>query len=315
MPDLAQVLLGSLILLMFAASIGIWARIAARLRAGQAILPAEPRVLVPWTVFDLYIVLLLYIAAQWASAKAVVSIVGHAPDGAALSPEFLAPLLASNALANLLVVLASIIYLRLRCGPAIGDLGFLPWRPGYDLPLGVLTFIAALAPVFSIQYLLTRWFKSEHPVQLLLSENSSPRVLLLCVLSAVVVAPLAEEFLFRVLLQGWMEAVAMRWRREREPDISPLGDAIEFTPQAFAPPAADSSVGLMPWPIILSSLAFALVHWGHGPDPIPLFVLALLLGYLYQKTHRIWPSLVVHACLNTWSLTMLWLNLKLGLGE
>jgi membrane protease YdiL (CAAX protease family) len=233
----------------------------------------------------------------------------------------------------LLIVLASIVYLWLRCWPDIGDLGFLPWRPRYDLRLGVWTFIAALAPVFAIQYLLTRWIKSEHPVQLLLSENSSPRVLLLCFLSAVLVAPLTEEFLFRVLLQGWMEAVAIRWRREPAPDSSVMSDADGPDQSAALPaggenpyaaplqsslplaPTTGPTARLMPGPIILSSLAFALVHLGHGPDPIPLFVFALLLGYLYQKTHRIWPSLVVHACLNAWSLIMLWLNLKLGLGE
>src|SRR5688572_33272001 len=120
MPDLAQVTLGLLILAMFATSVGFWARIIARLRAGESILTAEPREAVPWKIFDLYIVLLLYIAAQWASAKAIVTIVGRSPDGNTLSPDVLAPVLASNALANLLVVLASIVYLRLRCGPAIG---------------------------------------------------------------------------------------------------------------------------------------------------------------------------------------------------
>ena len=43
---------------------------------------------------------------------------------------------------------------------------------------------------------------------------------------------------------------------------------------------------------------FALVHFSHGPDFVPLFVLSLGLGYLYRQTHRIMPSLVVHFGLN-----------------
>jgi membrane protease YdiL (CAAX protease family) len=39
------------------------------------------------------------------------------------------------------------------------------------------------------------------------------------------------------------------------------------------------------------------------PDPIPLFVLALGLGYLYRQTHRILPCIVVHLLLNACSLT------------
>jgi membrane protease YdiL (CAAX protease family) len=37
-------------------------------------------------------------------------------------------------------------------------------------------------------------------------------------------------------------------------------------------------------------------------------VLALGLGYLYRQTHRIWPSLVVHALLNGCSLLMVLLG-------
>jgi len=38
------------------------------------------------------------------------------------------------------------------------------------------------------------------------------------------------------------------------------------------------------WPILLSAGLFAALHATHGPDPIPLFLLALGLGYLYQRT-------------------------------
>jgi membrane protease YdiL (CAAX protease family) len=209
--------------------------------------------------------------------------------------------------------------------------------------LGVSTFIAALVPVFAIQFLLTRLVPSEHPVQELLTNDPSPRMLLLCVLSAVVVAPLAEEFLFRVLLQGWMEEVSLEWREGKQEGSPPIAAApsaaetfVPFELPSTAEPASATSaegpnpyssplaapqhiekprtiaIRLMPLPIFFSSLLFALLHWRHGPDPVPLFVLALMLGYLYQKTHRIWPSLVVHACLNAWSLSVLWLSLRMG---
>jgi membrane protease YdiL (CAAX protease family) len=61
-----------------------------------------------------------------------------------------------------------------------------------------------------------------------------------------------------------------------------------------------------PSAIVLSSLVFALMHVSHGPDVVPLFFFALALGYLYQQTHRVWPSLVVHICLNACTLAMLW---------
>jgi membrane protease YdiL (CAAX protease family) len=62
-------------------------------------------------------------------------------------------------------------------------------------------------------------------------------------------------------------------------------------------------------PIVCSAGVFALLHVGHGPDPIPLFVFALALGYLYQRTGRILPSLTLHFLLNGVSLVMLMFEL------
>jgi membrane protease YdiL (CAAX protease family) len=57
-------------------------------------------------------------------------------------------------------------------------------------------------------------------------------------------------------------------------------------------------------PIVASSALFALMHLGHGPAPIPLFFLAMTLGYIYQRTHRVLPCIIVHALLNGTSLAM-----------
>ncbi len=305
MADTAQLILGSLTLTIVVASFLIWSLVIARLQEGRPLVATEPRRGVPWKATDLYVVLVIYVGAQFAAARLVIHFLGHAP-GEALAPETLAPILLSNALANVAVVLVTVGYLLLR-GTTFADLGFLPFNLATDLRLGAITFVAAVVPVLGIQLLLTKFFKSEHPVQMLLTKDSSPSVLLLCFLTAVIVAPLAEEFLFRVVLQGWMEAVTMSYRREREGTLV-SGDSSGSIPDTIASPPP-----LMVWPLVLSSLAFALVHYGHGPDPIPLFFFALMLGYVYQKTHRIWPSLFVHACLNAWSLTLIWLTLRFGL--
>ena len=47
------------------------------------------------------------------------------------------------------------------------------------------------------------------------------------------------------------------------------------------------------------------MHLGSGPDVIPLFFLALGLGYLYRQTHSIWPGFIVHTLLNAWSMVAL----------
>lgn len=54
-----------------------------------------------------------------------------------------------------------------------------------------------------------------HPLQLLLARGNPRWMIVLAVLVAVVVAPLSEEFLYRVVLQGWLESIETRWRRIR----------------------------------------------------------------------------------------------------
>lgn len=65
-------------------------------------------------------------------------------------------------------------------------------------------------------------------------------------------------------------------------------------------------------PIAGASFAFALAHLGHGADPAALFVLALLLGYVYQRTHRILPCVVAHMAFNAFSLTLAYLSARFG---
>ena len=322
------------------ASLWLWVTIAIRWFKGQTVVVFEARPSVPWRAIDLYLVLIVYLVVQVGSAMAVAKIYSSRPVVApvaeelpaakkSIPPEILAPALVANAASNIFIVGVTIAFFRWRVGATAVDLGFQCTRPAYDIALGIAGFVAALLPVYAIQAILTQFFPSEHPVATLLTENPNPMVLLLCVISAVVVAPVAEEFLFRVVLQGWLEALAAnRQVADRDVDVG-CTECTEPEPNAD-PSDIDSGVLRTPYvesesiassraivhhlrgatPIVVSSLAFALVHLGHGPDPIPLFVLALILGYLYQRTHRIWPSVVLHMILNANSLTILWFSMR-----
>jgi membrane protease YdiL (CAAX protease family) len=49
------------------------------------------------------------------------------------------------------------------------------------------------------------------------------------------------------------------------------------------------------------------MHFSAGPDPVAIFVLSLFLGYAYRQTHRILPSIAIHAGLNGWTMLNLWI--------
>ena len=51
-------------------------------------------------------------------------------------------------------------------------------------------------------------------------------------------------------------------------------------------------------PILLSFAAIQPLADNLVLDPLPMFVLAMVLGTLYYRTHRILPSIVLHAAFN-----------------
>jgi membrane protease YdiL (CAAX protease family) len=55
--------------------------------------------------------------------------------------------------------------------------------------------------------------ESQHTLVRVLEADPSIPTLIVCMLTGVLVAPIVEEFLFRVLLQGWLEAAERRLRR------------------------------------------------------------------------------------------------------
>jgi membrane protease YdiL (CAAX protease family) len=211
---------------------------------------------------------------------------------------------------------------------------------------------------------------TEHPIGRLLRDSQSPGVFLLCLAAAVMVAPLTEEFLFRLVIQGWLEKRDRLFRRAgggRWPGmpgaipvvvVALLFAGIHFrtaTPQIDvsigirillgvalanlltlivgvawlrldagataadlglvpAKLAADVRTGLLGY-LAIATIMFPLnagLSWilppNIAPDPFSLFPLALMLGFLYYRTHRLAPSIVVHMGLNLTSLLGEWLR-------
>ncbi|HEY3964048.1 MAG TPA: CPBP family intramembrane glutamic endopeptidase, partial [Planctomycetaceae bacterium] len=81
------------------------------------------------------------------------------------------------------------------------------------------------------------------------------------IVSAVILAPVAEELLYRVLLQGWAQGQMASWKA-----------------------------------IVFSSFVFVVQH-----DPfdwLPLIPLALILSYVYNRRRSYLAVVVLHALFN-----------------
>jgi len=128
---------------------------------------------------------------------------------------------------------------------------------------GALGFLLALVPVMLL-LVGTFPFRSEetlHPLLQLLRSSPGLGVIGWVFLSAIVVAPLFEELIYRVLLQSWLEGF-----------LTPF--------QA----------------ILASSVIFSAVHG--FPDSIPLFPLAVMLGVLYYYRRSYVANVLMHALFN-----------------
>jgi membrane protease YdiL (CAAX protease family) len=349
MPTGVSQFLATLLLCLVAtASLWLWLWAVGRWRSGRRLLDYAPRRTSPWGMVDVLATVVLLVLLQSVAVRFVPHREAPLTEWKleTLAPDERVWFLLALSIAELLAVVVSLVAVRLRTGADWRDLGLAGGRVAADVRLGIIAFLMLAPVIYAIQMTLVHWFPSQHPLVVLVKQNPEPRFILLSGLTAVLVAPLAEEYFFRVLLQGWMERIATGGQDGSGILIGgraePVGAVPGATPQAgdaiaghepvrpadgnpAASPAVVPGVGLPPdasqagpfptawgtaWPVLASAAFFAALHAQHGPDPIPLFALAVGLGYIYQRTHRILPCVVVHVLLNACSLLMLLIEIS-----
>jgi membrane protease YdiL (CAAX protease family) len=146
-------------------------------------------------------------------------------------------------------------------------LGFHCDRPLEQLRDGAIGFLAALLPVMTVLLISTplRSEESMHTYLRQLRELPFGHEQILILLIAVVLAPVSEELMFRVVLQTWFR---------------------EFLPAR--------------WAIVCCSLLFAAVH--NFPDSLAIFPLALVLGTLFERRRSYLAIVTLHALFNGYNL-------------
>lgn len=217
------------------------------------------------------------------------------------------PMIWLSAVALLAMVALGVLVLAKAFGADARDLG-LPTSWGQlrrDALIGAAAFAASLVPIYAIFQLLTSLMRPTEGHPLIEQYVTSPSLSLMAAaaMAAFIAAPIAEEVSFRMVFQGWLERVAAA---RRGPLPSAPADAVVdevVAERAFDQPAPGW------WPIAISSVVFGLAHWGHGVSPLPLVLLGAVLGYVYQRTHRLAPGIVCHMLFNGLTLLMLWLEI------
>jgi membrane protease YdiL (CAAX protease family) len=289
------------------AAAGAWIYLFVRWLKYGSVLPYAPRRAVPWGV--------------WATALAALHVaarIAASPEGLADGPEngtSLALNLALGASLQLVFIALVVLAVALVTNATPEDLG-LPIsvsQAGRDVAIGVLACLAALPPVAAVRGLVMYLLGEPelHPLVQDVQQHPSALVFGLAFLSAVAVAPIYEEVVFRLLLQGWLEKgedALLGWR-DTTPltsEAAPRDEEVSTEPSGGPPVEGATKMPHGALPILVSSVFFAWAHLGHSTDPFPLFVLALFLGFVYQRTHRILPCIVAHAMFNLISMFFFW---------
>ena len=311
-----QLFMAGAVAILLGSSAVIWLGLLARYRCNTELLGMEPRSLVPWRGTHVAVAFFLYVVLPVLSVVIVQQRfdIPWDEDGFDNNPSAVAWLLGGDSLLKFVVAALTIIFLRIDLKATLSDLGFRANRIKSDLVCGLIAFAAIAPMVYLIQFALKTVYnklmdeQAAHPIETVIRNNPTASIIFWCFFSVVIAAPFVEEFLFRVVLQGWLEKVFYRTRVLLTTQLS------QQQPRPGTVIASEVPPPFMWQPIIISSLTFSLLHVGHGPDPIPLFLLALVLGYLYAKTHRILPCIVVHMALNGFSMLSILEGMSEGAG-
>ena len=308
----AQWIAYSIMAAVAAGSLVGWFLVIRRMRRGVDPLPFEPRPPITWTGAEALLVVCAYVVsqsmagalAQWAYLRDLVEaapVAIGAGGPAASIAEKLSPLpllLQGKVVGDVLFLLTALVIFRFARPTPREQIG-LATRPSFDLRAGLGAFVMIVPPVILVQAGLSELMgESVHPVLVGLKNSRDGVLWVWSAVAVLVTAPLLEEFLFRGVIQNWLSRA---WSFAAEPQVTAAGEIV--------PPSAWGVAFAHDGPIVATAGFFALVHLGNGPDPIPLFFLALGLGYLFRQTNRIWAGWIVHLMLNLFSLAALPLGL------
>jgi membrane protease YdiL (CAAX protease family) len=246
--------------------------------------------------------MVVYLTSQAMAILAVVDL-NAITSGGAFNPILITPLNSAAGLSVMAGGLSSftLVYLRRR------DLRVLQFRfdrLGKQVLIGLAATACVLPSILLINGAVSIFVtKYSHPVIEAFLSEMSLSALFSTAFTVVIAAPLVEEFVFRGILLSFLQRIFNRnW-----PFETLIFCNNTVLPTGIASPSLGSRYGA----IVVTSVLFAGLHVGQGAAYIPLFFLALALGYVTQKTGSILPAIIIHVSLNSLStITLAWTYLQ-----
>lgn len=266
-----------LLVLLGVASFRVWVSVVRRWRANQPALDLAPRCPSPWLgmsalLAGLYVgvLVLSHTESQFKTLPQVAADENDAPSRTESPLTVTITDVHRGTAFGAIEILIAIVVLTGGFQASLESVGLRLVDLRRQLTEGTLAFLASFGPVFLVllaTYAL-RTEENQHPYLKLLREDPSPVTFGWLVLAAVVITPVREELLFRVMLQ---DGLARR-----------IGAA--------------PAIGIV-------AVLFCYVHG--FPDSLALIPLALILGYLYEQRQSAVAVIVAHALFNLANISIL----------
>ena len=242
-----------------------------RLLRGQNVVAAVSHSPVSWTGTDVCVAFMIMIGMQLGGVVLIRSFVGPSIETRPVD-------LAASICSTVCAVVCTIGFF-LKRGATLSMLGLSLLHCRQDAWRAIAGLALVVAPLLTLAGVLDSIVPYHHPIIDFLKAHQDATVTAMIVLSAVVVVPIAEELLFRRILQGWLETR----EAQRSGWEGPL-------------PMTSYSKG---WgSIAVASLCFGLAHYGQGAAWIPLTLFGMVLGWSVSQTGRLFSAILLHGAFN-----------------
>lgn len=187
-------------------------------------------------------------------------------------------LLIVGAVFSLLLIAIVLTFLILRTQNPLDLFGLRGVEPARNVKAACLGLVAALPVVYfihSLCLLLMGEDAEPQPLLQFLAQNATLQDRFLLIGTALIVAPVAEELIFRGYIFGVLRRYTGRW-----------------------------------WAMVISALVFAAIH-AHIPSLAGLFALAVALTLVYEGAGSLWAPILMHSLFNgiTVIFTLAWPDL------
>lgn len=345
-----------LILGLMASVVGSWIWIILRFALRSSVLPRfEPRI-VPWGVLSVLATIVLWLVVQVVGQVTFGylthgTVKRHADGSSLFSPS---EMMVASGIQNTAVLVVIPLFLMALNHARPRDFGLTGRNTGTQILQGIVAWPLAAPLVYGMMAVAVKiWGKEDHPLETAIQNEGVGGLAVIFFLAGAILAPAAEELIFRGVLLGWLTRIALgQHANQVNRPISPTDvvpaelttdllaldprheAADEVDPNPFAPPlaviesepaaSADQRVDRpfvatqtqtvrLVLANVLVSVLFAALHYSVWPTPVPIFFLSLVLGLLYQRTGSLIAPVALHMTFNGVSTILMLLTVGMGL--